>query len=163
MSVIANNTVITNLSLINRLDLLRKLFGNVYVSSEVYQELENGLNYGYSFLNHAKQIIEEEKWLLITSVEISEMNTFLELAESLHLGEASCIAIAQKRKWLFLTDDNDARHYALILNIALSGTIGVLRDSVYAGFITLNEGEKYHQIMVQRGYRSPIRKLKDAF
>ncbi|MEK7396586.1 MAG: hypothetical protein AAB116_06580 [Candidatus Poribacteria bacterium] len=162
MSVLANNTVITNLALVNRLDLLEKLFGNVYISSEVYQEIEDGIEYGYNFLYRTKQIIDEEKWLSVINMETPEIKIFSELTKFLHLGEASCIAIAQKRKWLFLTDDNDARNYALKFSIALSGTIGVLRDSVYADFITLDEGEKYHQTMVEYGYRSPIKRLKDA-
>jgi hypothetical protein len=162
MSVIANNTVVTNLALIDRIDLLKKLFCRVYISLEVYQEVEDGINYGYSFQNRTKKIIDNHEWLFVTGVEFPEMKLFLELAEFLHLGEASCIAIAKNRNWLFLTDDGDARDYANEFSIALSGTIGVLRDSVYAKFITLDKGEEYHQVMVDHGYRSPVKRLKDA-
>ena len=128
----------------------------------MYQEVEDGIRYGYSFLYRTKQIINEEELLFVTNMKESEMKLFSDLARFLHLGEASCIAIAEKRNWLFLTDDSDARNYALKFNVALSGTIGVLRDSVNADFITLEEGEEYHQIMVEYGYRSPIKRLKDA-
>ena len=47
MSVIANTTVISNFASINQLDLLRRLFGALYISTEVYEEIRIGLVEGY--------------------------------------------------------------------------------------------------------------------
>jgi hypothetical protein len=47
MSVIANTTVISNFASINQLDLLRRLFGALYISTEVYEEIRIGLEEGY--------------------------------------------------------------------------------------------------------------------
>jgi predicted nucleic acid-binding protein len=47
MSVIANTTVISNFASVNQLDLLRWLFGALYISTEVYAEIQAGLEEGY--------------------------------------------------------------------------------------------------------------------
>jgi predicted nucleic acid-binding protein len=49
MTVIANTTVISNFASINQLDLLRRLFGALYISTEVYEETRIGLEEGYQF------------------------------------------------------------------------------------------------------------------
>lgn len=42
MSVITNTTVIINFAAIGRLDLLRRLFGAIYLPTEVYAEILDG-------------------------------------------------------------------------------------------------------------------------
>jgi len=40
MSVIINNTVISNFAVVKRLDLLYKLFGKAYITPEVLREVK---------------------------------------------------------------------------------------------------------------------------
>ena len=162
MSVIVNNTVLSNMALINRLDLLESIFGKVFLTLEVYEEVENGIEHGHSFQLRTKQAINDNKWLLVTGLENQELEIFFRLSEKLHIGEASCLAIAQIRRWMFLTDDGNARNYAEKFNIMLSGTVGILRDAVYEKLITIVQGEKYLQIMIKYGYRSPIKHLRSV-
>lgn len=49
MSVISNTTVISEFASTNQLDLLRRLFGALYISTEVYEEIQIGLEEGYQF------------------------------------------------------------------------------------------------------------------
>ncbi|HEV8582551.1 MAG TPA: hypothetical protein VGX68_26085 [Thermoanaerobaculia bacterium] len=49
MSIISNTTVLSNFAAIDALDKLRELFGEVYLSTEVYKEIERGLEEGYTF------------------------------------------------------------------------------------------------------------------
>ena len=49
MSVISNTTVISNFASINQLDPLRRLFGALYISTEVYEEIRIGLEKATSF------------------------------------------------------------------------------------------------------------------
>ncbi len=49
MSIISNTTVISNLSRIGSLDLLRQLYGRIFISVEVYKEIQKGFEDGYTF------------------------------------------------------------------------------------------------------------------
>ena len=49
MNVISNTTVISNFAAINQLELLRQLYGTVYLPTEVYAEIQAGLEEGYLF------------------------------------------------------------------------------------------------------------------
>ena len=59
-----------------------------------------------------------------------EMELYNSLRVKLGKGEASCLAIAKNRNMKFLTDNSDARKFANILGIPVSGTIGVI-SSLY--------------------------------
>ena len=50
MSAINNTTVIPNFASIVQLDMLRQIFGSLAISTEVYHEIEIGLEEGYRFL-----------------------------------------------------------------------------------------------------------------
>jgi len=51
MSVITNTTVMSNFASINQLDLLRRLFSALYISTEVYEEIQIGLERGLPVLH----------------------------------------------------------------------------------------------------------------
>ena len=57
MSQVVNNTVLTNLCLVDRLDILRALFGKVYVTHEVREEVLRGLDEGHRFMSQAEREI----------------------------------------------------------------------------------------------------------
>ncbi len=60
MSIISNTTVVSNLSRIGSLDLLRQLFGEVFISVEVYQEIRRGFEEGYTFYSGIDDIVQSE-------------------------------------------------------------------------------------------------------
>ncbi len=71
MSVIANTTVISNFACIKKLDILRQLYETVYISVEVYEEIQVGLDEGYDFYTSVEpQIYPMVKsgWIKITSM-----------------------------------------------------------------------------------------------
>ena len=49
MNVITNTTVLSNFAVIGQLDLLRQLYGVIYIPIEVYEEMQAGLEEGYRF------------------------------------------------------------------------------------------------------------------
>lgn len=112
MGRVINNTVLSNFSLIGRLDILRDLFGKVYVTHEVRQEVLRGIEESYTFLERAEVEIRvgEDAWLELVGFDNpEEEQSFREYARTLGYGEASCLALAKHRGWLVLTDDQDAR------------------------------------------------------
>lgn len=163
MSVIANTTVISNFAAIQRLSVLRQLFGVVYLSTEVYDEIRLGLNEGYVFYAGVDQLVfplAEAGWLHLTSLAgDAELQFFGRLPNHLHSGEASSLAIAHQRKWLFLTDDLAARKTAIQNAIKVSGTLGCLVLSVQRGQTALEQANRFLSEMIQQGYHAPITDL----
>ena len=160
MSVIANTTVISNFASIDQLELLRRLFGSVYISTEVYREIQDGLDEGYRFYGTLIRMMHStssENWLQLTSAASElELRTLNSLPTSLHPGEASSLAIAQTRGWYFLSDDLAARNYATRAGINLSGSIGCLVLAVERGLCPLEFANSLLDQMIQQGFRSPL-------
>jgi predicted nucleic acid-binding protein len=162
MNVSANNTLLSNFAFVNRLNLLKDVFGKVYLTPEIQYKVEKGILEGHVFQERTKQIIETKDWLLVTGFNQDEQKLFDQLTKTLDVGEASCLAIAKLRKWIFLTDDKDARKAAERLAIELSGTIGFLRLARDKKLITSDEANALLQSMIANGYYSPVRKLDDS-
>jgi predicted nucleic acid-binding protein len=71
------------------------------------------------------------------------------------------LAVAKSRNLLILTDDLDARQLAESFGLDLSGTLGCLRDLVKRSILHVSEADLFLARMCERGYRSPVRSLKD--
>jgi predicted nucleic acid-binding protein len=113
MNVITNTTVLSNFAAIGQLDLLRQLYGAIYIPIEVHEEVRAGLEEGYRFYAGIDRLVypfAKKGWIRLTSVsDEREFRLLGELPRRLHQGEASCLAIARHRGWMLLTDDLTAR------------------------------------------------------
>jgi hypothetical protein len=163
MSVIVNNTVLSNFAAIGQLDLLRRLYGSVYTPAEVYQEIRIGLEEGYRFCADIVQFIHpfvEDGWIrLVGASSEEELRLLDELPQRLHPGEAACLAIAHYRGWVLLTDDLAARREATRLGIRKSGSVGCLVLAVERGLCDLGQANHWLEEMIQHNYRSPVTDL----
>jgi predicted nucleic acid-binding protein len=163
MSVIANTTVISNFASINQLDLLRRLFGALYISTEVYEEIRIGLEEGYQFYAGFDQMIHpfvHDRWIRLTSMaDQAEIALYGELPSRLHRREASCLVIARHRGWMLLTDDRAARDEGNGMGITVSGSVGCLVLAVERGLWTLEQANVWLGEMIRQGYRSPVNDL----
>jgi predicted nucleic acid-binding protein len=110
MSVITNTTTLSNFACIEQLDVLQQLYENINISVEVYGEIQQGLEEGYQFYAPLEKQIypfEETGWVKLTNmIDEQEFRLLGELPKRLHLGEASSLAIAHHRDWLYF----DRRH-----------------------------------------------------
>jgi predicted nucleic acid-binding protein len=113
MNVLANTTVLSNFAAVGRLDLLRSLFGTLYVAQAVFEEMQAGLDEGYTFYAGIEGEVHpycEGGWLHLVTIEgEEELGLFQGMPLKLHRGEAMSLAIAKCRGWRFLTDDRAAR------------------------------------------------------
>ncbi len=161
---VINNTTLSNFSRVNRLDILRQLFGKVYITYEVREEVLRGIEEGYTFLeNAAVQIrVGIDAWLELVGFENPrEEQSFREYILTLGYGEASCLTLARHRGWLVVTDDRAARQRLRHEGHGFTGTLGVLKLAVEHALITLEEGDALLQEMIRVGYRSPYDRLED--
>jgi predicted nucleic acid-binding protein len=143
MLIIANTCTLSNFAAVGQLELLQSRFETLYISEQVFDEIQEGLTQGYDFYTNLKQQIfpfSDTGWLhLITMDTVDELMTFNRLLSKLHTGEASCLSIAHHRQWLFLSDDKAARQQARAMNVPISGTLGVLLSLVKQNKLPLVE------------------------
>ena len=160
MRAIANTTVISNFARVGRIDLLRAVLANLYIPTEVYAEIQAGLEEGYAFLSQVEAAISplfEDGWIVLVALEgDAEFSLFGQISDNLHPGEAACLTIAKQRDWLLLTDDQAARKLATKLGLELSGTLGILVQAVKTGLLALDEANTLLDQMIANGYRSPF-------
>jgi predicted nucleic acid-binding protein len=155
MTVLLDNTVLSNFSIVRRPELVRVAFAEqVGTTEQALQEMQEGVAIG-------KIPACDWDWLvrvILTPVEQARFETF---HAYLGAGEASCLAVAQERGYKLATDDRDARHLARQLGISLTGSIGILAMSTRQGRLPLADGDRLLQEMIAAGYRSPVTTLED--
>lgn len=83
------------------------------------------------------------------------------LLGKLHHGEASCLAIAHERKWMFLTDDKAARAAGKRLQIPSSGTLGSLIRLIKQEQLSFDEAENMLKKLIANGYYAPVISLNE--
>jgi len=163
MKTLANTTILSNFVSVDRLDLLKQLHERLYIPTQVYEEMLDGLEDGYDFYAGIESHIHpfaQDGWITVISLaDGTEIALYQSLLQRLHHGEAACLAIARHRNWAFLTDDKQARRTARDLEIVLSGTLGALTQSIKQGLLPLESGNELLRKMIARGYRSPYESL----
>ena len=129
MLIIANTSTLSNFASVGKLELLQARFNRIYISEQVFEEIQHGLFEGYTFYSDLDQQIypfSDTGWLHLTTLDtVDELMTFNRLLSTLHSGEASCLSIAYYRHWLFLSDDKAARKIGNSMKIPISGTLGI--------------------------------------
>ncbi len=152
---ILDTTLLSNFAHIRRPDLLQAVFGSdVSTTAVVIAELKSGVRAGW---------VPRCDWSWLPVVPPTEEEQFLaeQYSSVLDPGEAVCLAIANRRAWIFASDDLAARRLAQREGVAMSGTIGVLQKLVVTRLLTLDEADACLAIMISRGYRSPVKTLGD--
>lgn len=153
--VLLDNTVLSNLALVGRCDLVCRLWGSRVVStSAVLSEYEAGAGVG---------LVPPRCWADLPLVELTaaEAATSETLSRRLGEGERTCLAVCRSRGGLFASDDSDAREVAARLNVPVTGTVGILTLSVRRSLLTLTQANVLLADMVAGGYRAPVRRLDD--
>lgn len=152
--VLLDNTVLSNFAFVNRPELVLRLWGDrCSVTTAVLNEYQMGV----SLYDLPKTVWDA---LSILQLEPSEQQLADQLLQ-LGYGERTCIAIAAQRNGLFVSDDAKARQIAKGLDVAVSGTLGILSLNVRLGHLPLLEGNQILQAMISHGYRTPFSALDD--
>lgn len=123
--VIADTGVIISLVHVQQIDLIEKIFGKVYISQGVWEELSNYINPAFNaskieFLESQIVILQKKNYLL----------SLMDLGES-----ESVILYEELDADYLLIDDKKARQIAESFDVNCIGTIGVLIKAKEKGFI----------------------------
>lgn len=117
--VVANSTPLIALYTIDKLVLLEKLYGKIYIPDAVYDEVTK---------DEAKagaKTIAESNFIEVIPIKNIEAGRFFKT--SLHAGEVEAMILyGELDAELCIIDDYLARKYAKYLNIKVTGTLGLL-------------------------------------
>lgn len=116
--VVSNTTPLLSLLKIDKLELLKALYGTVIIPEAVFREIETGRDWTYY------TDLSKVDWIEIRNVKNpASLDFFFDLDR----GEAEVLVLAREMGAdLVILDENLGRRYAQQLGLTLTGTIGML-------------------------------------
>lgn len=138
--IVSNASPLIVLLKINKLLILKELFGKVVVPEAVYKEITTK--------EHERLIFNRLGWIEARSIGNIEIAAFLE--KLVNRGEAEAIVLAKELNATLLIDDAKARKYAKLLNIEVTGTLGLLKIAKRSGLV--QSVRKVIEDMLAEGY-----------
>jgi len=128
-TVIVNSTPIIALSSIDKLGLLKELYGTVIIPNAVKDEVgAKGNSKAHN------QLEASTDWIHVREINnVAHKQTF---RTQLHDGEVEVIILGQELTAdILVIDDNSAREYAKYLGLNIIGTVGIILLAKSKGFI----------------------------
>lgn len=154
MIVVSDTTPLSELAKVGQLDLLFRVYGEILIPQEVYDEVTTG--------NHpAIAQVKAADWIHIQSVTQADVVAELQNATRLGKGECAAMVLAEELQAAqLLIDDLDARRVALSRNLPVVGTIGTLLLAKQQGLI--DSVKDILQALIQNGTRISPRLYQNA-
>ena len=127
LKVISNTTPILSLLKIDKLNLLKELYGKIIIPEAVFREIENGKEKPYY------KDLTKIDWIEIQKIKNKSSRAYF---TDLDEGEAEVLILANEQNAdLIIMDEIIGRRYVKHLGINLTGTIGVLLKAKNRGLI----------------------------
>lgn len=131
MIVVSNTTPLIGLASIQRFDLLKQLFGELYIAQAVYDEaVVAGREAG-----GAKREVSTAAW--VKTMHVQDRLAVDVLLDELDLGEAETIVLARELNadWV-LMDERKGRRKLTQLGFPKIGTVGILLKAKQVGVLS---------------------------
>jgi len=118
-AIISDTSCLIALTDINRLDILKQLYGEIIITPEVAAEYTRPL----------------PEWIVVKNAE--NKDAFAEIRKNkLGIGESSSIALAMEtQNATLILDDDRARNYALKKGLSITGTLSIVGNACDLGYI----------------------------
>ena len=127
LKVVSNTTPVISLLKLNKLEILKDLYGQIRIPLAVYREIETGKSKGYY------QDLLQVDWILISKVANRQIVTSF---PDLDAGEAEAIVLAlETGADLIILDERIGRFHAKHEGLNVTGTIGILIKAKKQGLI----------------------------
>ena len=141
--VIVNSTPLIALCHVNKLSVLKQLYGEITIPKAVYDEISVK-----SDSVCKKEVDESLEWIHIQNIKNDMAKAMFK--SQLHEGEVEVMILAMEQQAdVVIIDDQNAKKYAKYLNLPVTGTLGILIKAKKNGFIT--ELKPILDIMVKNG------------
>ena len=129
MTVVSNTGSLIALAKVDQLALLERLFGRVHIPAMVHREL-------LAKVGPEAVRLDQALATFITVMDRPQLSTEVEaMTRRLDAGEQEAIALAHTMGALLLMDDRLGRQAARRLNVALTGTVGLLIRAEELGLV----------------------------
>ena len=118
--IIVNSTPLIVLSNINHLDILQKLYSDIYIPQAVFDEVTAKND------SACQQIKNNLNWIHVCTIKNQSMKRMYQA--KLHDGEVEVMILAQenKNKDIMIIDDSAAKKTAKFLGLQVTGTLGII-------------------------------------
>ena len=161
--IIFDNCVLSNFALSNSIETLKKMYsGTACITDFVAAENMKGIVQGHEGLTGIRQALIEGWLKEITLKGRVEKRLFDSLSVSMGLGEASSMAVARTRNYVFACDDKAARREAGLLGIRLTGTVGILVKAVRGKIMNVRKADELLKAMMRNGFYSPVVSVREV-
>ena len=160
--IIFDNCVLSNFALSNSLNVIKTLYANkAHITDFASAENLRGILKGYKGLIRIRDAIRSGWLKEITLKSKEEKALFESLSVSMGIGEASSIAVAKTREFVFACDDKVARREASLLGVKLTGTIGILIRAVRKNIVNSKRADEILNHMIAYGFYSPVNSIEE--
>lgn len=135
MIVVSDSGPLISLLKIDKLELLRDAYNQVFIPDSVFEELTSNLK----FESEARQI-EDCPFIIRKSASDLRSASMLRKAMGLDVGESDAIVLAEELSAdLILMDELKGRSVARNIGLRVTGTIGLLATAFEEGLLTSDE------------------------
>ncbi len=152
--IVSNSTPLIYLAKLGHLSLIRKLFDDVVVPSEVIVEVMRGKELGFDDVV-AVEKAQREEWLKVAKLSgeqkrelLSLRRAFTELSEA----DAAALVLAKGLSATICVDDSRAVRVAEVLGLKHIGTFGVILFAVKKKLVERKQAEKLVLLLPERGF-----------
>jgi len=160
--IIFDCSTLSNFAFSDSLFILENLYkDSAFITILVSAEILKGIQQGHKGLREIHRALKKG-WLSEISLKTQkEKSLYQTLSVSLGHGEASSIAAAKSRGFIFACDDRAARRESGLLSVKLTGTLGILKKATRNQIINLDEGHRILSKMIKAGFYSPVNSLDE--
>lgn len=125
--VVSNTTPIISLLKIDKLQILKNLYGEIFIAQEVFNEINAGKTKEYY------TDLSKVEWIKIKKIrDRKSLSYFLDLDK----GEAETIILAAEMEAdLTILDETLGRYHAKHAGLKLTGTLGIVLKAKNSGYI----------------------------
>lgn len=148
LRVIVNSTPLIVLSNINQLEILKKLYSEIYVPQAVYDEVTAKQD------SACQQLKNNLSWIHVCNIKNHSQKRMYQA--KLHDGEVEVMILAQELPPadLVILDDNAAKKTAKFLGLKVTGSLGVILKAKKNNYIP-SVTDVMNQLITNGFYISP--------
>lgn len=135
MIVVSDTTPLISFMKMNRLWVLKDIFGKIVIPNAVYKELTGNITY----IDEAA-LIKECEYIRIDNIDNSMAVEILQNTTGLDAGESEAIVLAREiHADILLIDEHKGRRVAKDIGLNITGTIGILLHGYDMGLLNEND------------------------
>ncbi|MFH0749282.1 MAG: DUF3368 domain-containing protein [Candidatus Bathyarchaeota archaeon] len=155
--VVSNRSPLIWLAKIDRLSLLKTLFGEVIIPRKVCTETTLGESADSILIRRAV----EKGWIKVSEEETEEAQELVQVS-GIHLGEAEAILLARKTGLNMLIDEREASATAQVFGVRPVGIVAVLLLALAKSQLTFSAFKDCLDLLIASGFWPTVDVYKRA-